>query len=118
METNINANADPSLVAYCGLYCGACYKLKKGKCPGCAKNVKATWCKIRSCNIEHNYKSCADCVTNSHRSCKHMNNMISKLFSLVFKSDRNACIDRIKEISIDKYALEMHEKGMQSTRKR
>jgi hypothetical protein len=33
--------ADKNLVAYCGLYCGACNKYLDGKCPGCQKNKKS-----------------------------------------------------------------------------
>lgn len=40
-------------VAYCGLYCGACKSHRKGKCPGCRENSKATWCEIRKCCQEH-----------------------------------------------------------------
>ena len=39
--------ADPKMVAACGLYCGACKKYRMGKCSGCHKNKKASWCKIR-----------------------------------------------------------------------
>ena len=38
--------ADPKLVAYCGLYCGACGAYLRGRCPGCIENYKATWCKV------------------------------------------------------------------------
>lgn len=34
--------ADPNLVAYCGLYCGACGAYLKERCPGCHSNAKAT----------------------------------------------------------------------------
>lgn len=50
-----------SNVAYCGLYCGACRKWKKGKCPGCYHNEKASWCEIRKCCRENDYATCADC---------------------------------------------------------
>jgi len=36
----ITSNAE--LVAYCGLYCGACGAYLKGRCPGCHENKKAT----------------------------------------------------------------------------
>lgn len=100
------------LVAACGLYCGECGKFKKGKCEGCAKNEKATWCKIRLCNIENNYKSCADCEKFSDvNDCKKFNNIFGKFFSLVFKSDRKTSIEMIKTIGLDGYVLEMEKRG-------
>ena len=109
---------DPSLVAYCGLYCGACKKYLIGKCPGCAKNEKASWCKIRKCNMEHDYKSCAECTQHGKATeCKMFNNFIPKIFSLIFGSDRPACIARIKEVGINEYAREMTEKKSMAIKK-
>lgn len=89
---------DKNLIAYCGLYCGACKNFLNNKCQGCQKNEKAKWCKIRSCCIENNYLSCADCATYTNvKECKKFNNFISKLFAFIFKSNRSACIDCIKE---------------------
>ena len=62
---NLTYQPDAAYVAACGLYCGACRKFVKEQCPGCWENKKADWCKIRACNIEHNYKSCADCTISS-----------------------------------------------------
>jgi len=110
--------ADKSLVAYCGLYCGACKKYLAGSCPGCRENNKASWCKIRSCNIEHGYASCADCkeFTNP-MECKKFNNFISRIFALIFKSDRAACIAKIKATGYEQYAAFMAENKLQSIRK-
>jgi hypothetical protein len=69
------------------------------KCPGCAKNEKATWCKVRSCCKENGYTSCADCKTyEDPERCKYFNNFISKIFKFLWKSDRKACIYKIKEL--------------------
>lgn len=99
--------ANSKLIAYCGLYCGACPKFLKGKCNGCAANDKAKWCKVRTCNIEQRYKSCADCKMIDFNECKKLDNFISRVFALVFNSDRMACIDKIKDIGYEKYAEEM-----------
>ncbi len=108
---------DAHLVAFCGLYCGACRASTKGKCPGCRENVKATWCRVRTCCIEHGRATCADCTDADPRECRSLNNIISKLFSLVFRSDRPACLERIGEIGIDAYACESAETGRQSIRR-
>jgi deoxyhypusine synthase len=52
--------ADPEFIAYCGLYCGACPRFLKGKCSGCRKSETLSWCKIRNCNENNNYHTCAD----------------------------------------------------------
>jgi len=99
---------NPSLVAYCGLYCGACRAYLKEKCPGCHENTKATWCKIRACCMEHSYGSCADCTEHADpNDCKLFNNFMAKLFALIFRSNRAACIAQIKEKGIEGHAAAM-----------
>ena len=110
--------ADQGLVAFCGLYCGACKKYLSGSCPGCHENNKASWCKIRSCNMEHGYTSCANCKDFANpMDCKKFNNFFSKFFALIFKSDRAACIAKIKELGYDGFAAYMTENGLQSIRR-
>ncbi|MCX6259118.1 MAG: DUF3795 domain-containing protein [Bacteroidia bacterium] len=109
--------ADKNLVAYCGLYCGACGKYLMGKCSGCRDNVKATWCKVRECCIQNNHLSCADCTTIELKDCKKYNNFMFKLVGYILRSDRSACICRIREIGYDNFAFEMAEKKMQTIRK-
>jgi hypothetical protein len=109
---------DNNLIAFCGLYCGACRSYLKGKCPGCRDNSKATWCKVRSCCIEHDFKSCADCDAIGLEDCKKYNNFMSRAFGFIFNSDRSACINRIKEIGYIDFAAEMaHEKKQTIRRK-
>ena len=110
--------ADKSLIAYCGLYCGACGSYLKGKCPGCKDNVKATWCKVRTCNIENKFLSCADCQTVALKDCKKYTNFISKIMALAFNSDRAACINRIKEVGYEDYAKEMTAMKRQSIKRK
>jgi len=106
------------LVAYCGLYCGACRSYLGGKCTGCHENSKATWCKVRSCCMERQIKSCAECAEFPEpRACKKFNNFISKLFGLIFKSDRAACIAQIKQLGLDGHANAMAEMGTQSIKR-
>jgi len=110
--------ADKSLIAYCGLYCGACRSYLKGKCPGCRENEKASWCDIRKCCVENNYASCADCVSIEPMKCKKYNTFISRVIGFVFNSDRNACLDKIKEIGYDEFAKEMALKKMQTVKRK
>lgn len=104
MDKEVEINKD--LIAFCGLYCGACRKYLKGSCPGCLKNEKADWCKIRICCMDKGYHSCADCSMDV-AECKKFSNFMSKVFALLFKSDRKACIERIRKIGTEDYAKEM-----------
>jgi hypothetical protein len=89
---------DVNMIAYCGLYCGACPAYLKGKCPGCAENSKASWCQIRTCCMANHYKSCADCKEYSNvMECKKYNNFISSVIGFIFRSNRAGCIALIKE---------------------
>jgi hypothetical protein len=97
--------ADAGLTAYCGLYCGACRAYLTERCKGCAENIKAGWCKIRRCCIDNKYSSCADCKEFTDvNDCGKFNNIISRLFALVFRSNRKACIEQIRAKGIKKHA--------------
>jgi hypothetical protein len=110
--------SNPDLVAYCGLYCGACGSYLKEKCPGCHENEKAKWCKIRVCCIDNQYLSCADCKQyDNPNDCKMFNNFMAKIFSLIFRSDRPACIQQIKELGIQGHADNMAETKRQSIKR-
>lgn len=112
------AKTQNSTVAYCGLYCGACGSFKKGKCPGCHENQKASWCQIRSCCKKEKILSCAECKSVSDpNDCRKFNNFVSKIFAVLFRSDRRACIMQIREMGIDAHAEIMESKGLQSLKK-
>lgn len=104
---------DKELVSYCGIYCGACKKYINGKCPGCHEKTDAKWCKIRACCIENNYLSCADCNEYCDATeCKKFTNFVSKIFEFIFRSDRKAGLDFIKENGYIKFAEHMAEKNL------
>ena len=110
--------ADPKLVAFCGLYCGACKAYLKEKCPGCQKNEKAGWCKVRTCCIGKAIPTCTDCTEYPNpRDCGKYDNFIARLFGLVFRSDRAACIKQIGEIGLEGHAIKMAELKMQTIKK-
>jgi hypothetical protein len=111
--------SDPKLVSACGLYCGECKSYLSSKCPGCKENEKASWCKIRACVRENQYASCADCKQFSTASeCSKFNNFMTKIMGMIFNSDRQGCIDRIKEIGPEAYAAEMTEKKQRTLKRR
>jgi len=110
-----NSEANEALVAYCGLYCGACRSRLKGKCKGCHENAKATWCAVRSCCIEKHIKSCAECGEFDDPSrCKKYNNFMSRLFGFVFRSNRAACVAQIKQLGVDGHAKAMAQMNAQT----
>lgn len=107
--------ADVKLVAYCGLYCGACGAYRKGRCPGCHENARASWCKVRACCQGQGYGSCAECAEHAEpKACRWFNNWIAKLFGLIFRSDRAACIHQIREVGLEGHAQRMAEAQRQS----
>jgi len=109
---------DSRLVAYCGLYCGACGRYLKGKCKGCHENVKAGWCKIRSCCIDNQYVSCAECKEYADpNDCSKFNNFMSKIFGFIFRSNRAACVAQIKDVGIEGNAAKMTELKRQSIKR-
>lgn len=100
------------LVSPCGLFCGECNRYKKGKCPGCADNIKATWCKIRSCTERQGAATCADCTAyDDVNECAKFNTIFSKFFYYVFRSDRKASLERISQVGIAEYSQEMNVAG-------
>jgi Protein of unknown function (DUF3795) len=106
------------VIAYCGLYCGACRSYQKGKCPGCAKNVKANWCKIKKCCEEQSLKSCADCIEfNDVMKCKKFNHIISKIFAIILRSNRHGNIEYIKQNGYAAFADLMIKTKSMSVRK-
>lgn len=115
--TEIAANSD--MVAFCGLYCGACRAHLKGRCPGCHENAKASWCKIRTCCSDHSYASCADCREHDDpNDCRKFNNVFAKAIGLVLNSDRRACVLKIRQLGVNDYAVWMAQRGKQTLPRR
>ncbi len=104
--------ADSARVAACGLYCGACRRWRSGRCPGCQDNAKASWCRVRACCIERGYGTCADCEQfPDPNRCAHYNNLMSKVFSVIFNSDRGAGVQFIRQQGKQGYAEHMTQLG-------
>jgi len=106
------------LVAHCGLYCGACRAYLAGKCKGCRENTKASWCKVRSCCIDKQIRTCAECAEFSDpKACAKFDNFISRIFGFVFRSDRAACIAQIKRIGLEDHASAMAESRLHTIKR-
>jgi hypothetical protein len=105
---------ETQLIAYCGLYCGSCRKYLSGKCPSCQQLASPHWCKIRTCCIDKKISSCADCELARPNYCKKFNNPISKVFKLIFGSDREKDILYIRINGAVNYASHMSETRQQS----
>lgn len=110
--------ASPELVAHCGLYCGACKSYLSERCPGCQKNTKATWCRVRSCCQERGLSSCASCTDYPDpRHCGKFNNFVSRIFALLFRSDRAACVAQIRRLGLDGHAQAMAQQRLQTIKR-
>ena len=111
-------NVNNELISYCGLYCGSCSRYQANKCPGCHDNDKATWCTIRKCNIDRGYKSCGDCIEFSDAEyCKLYHSFVARFFSFIFRSNRKAGIDYIKEYGYTAFAEMMAEHKLKSLKR-
>lgn len=105
------------LVAFCGLYCGACKAYLIERCPGCHDNEKATWCKVRTCCLETGYSSCADCTEFADpKNCRKFSNFVSRVIGLMLRSDCRACISQIRQKGIEAHADNMAARKRQTIR--
>lgn len=103
--------ADPDLVACCGLYCGACKAFLKEKCLGCRKSSRNGWCAVKKCTREKGIATCAECGEHTQpMDCRKFNNFISRMFGIVFNSDRGACIEEVRQLGLKAYAAKMAER--------
>jgi hypothetical protein len=109
---------DAGMVAYCGLYCGACGSYLRGRCPGCHENAKAGWCKVRTCCIDRGFTSCAECDAFADpKACRKFNNVVSKTIGFLLRSDRAACIMQIKTQGLAGHAKDMAMNKRQTIRR-
>ena len=66
--------------------------------------------------MEKGFHTCAECDTDV-KECRLYNNLVSKFFAFVFRSDRPACIHYIREHGEQAFAEEMTRRGEQTMRK-
>ena len=117
MKRKAEITVDENLIAFCGLYCGACPRFLKGKCEGCSKN-QASWCKVKPCNIENNSGSCADCeLFDDPSGCEKYNPLIIRIGEFVSRTSRRDAIQLLKEIGRKDFAKHMAENRLVSMKK-
>ena len=66
--------------------------------------------------MEKGYHTCAECDKDV-TDCRLYNNLISKFFSIVFRSDRSACVRYIREHGEQAFAEEMTRRGHQTMKR-
>ena len=93
------------IIAYCGLVCSECGAFKKQRCEGChSEKPMHKGCKVKPCAIERNYTTCAECGDFENlKDCKKLNNFISKIFGLIFRSDRIGNLNQIRQAGLDRF---------------
>lgn len=96
------------IVAYCGLICSDCGAYKRNRCKGCySEKPMNRNCKIRKCTIENSYITCADCTEFTElKKCRKLNNLISKFFSFIFRTNRIGNLNRIREVGLEQFKAE------------
>ena len=57
--------------------------------------------------MDNEYDTCADCTDFQElRECKKLNNIISKIFGFIYKTNRIESLNRIREIGLEKFKAE------------
>ena len=101
-----NPQADEHIAA-CGLFCTNCGKFKSGKCQGCQIAPGFQRCSIRKCVVEKGITTCAECdefqSPSSYAECKKINNLMAKVFALIFRSNRPAALALLRDEGREAY---------------
>lgn len=111
---------DETLVAYCGLYCGACPRYLQNKCNGCRENNHfPKHCAVKPCNIDNNYDNCAECqVLENIKHCKKFNPFLIKFGEFITGTSRKKCIEKIREYGKQEFAKYMVNNKLVSCKKK
>jgi hypothetical protein len=117
MKSEVEIIVNENMIAFCGLYCPACSRFLKEKCEGCNEN-KASWCKVKPCNKENNYLSCAECQKyESVAECKKFNPLLIRFGELISRTNRKLGIQLLKVIGRLQYAQYMAKNKFVSIKK-
>jgi hypothetical protein len=93
------------ILAYCGLVCSECGMFLKGRCQGCHSDKPMYRnCKVKRCAEARKYTTCADCADFQNlKECRKLYNLLSRLFGLVFRTNRIANLNRIREVGLEEF---------------
>jgi len=93
------------MIAYCGLVCSECGQFKRQKCEGChSEKPMFKGCKVKKCAADKGISTCAACVEfGDLKQCPKLNNFISKIFKLIFRSDRLGNLEQIRCCGLEKF---------------
>ncbi|MDY7078448.1 MAG: DUF3795 domain-containing protein [Chloroflexota bacterium] len=102
------------LLSFCGLYCGNCSGYKRGmplmgKCAGCMENGGPPNCGIRECCRTKGYRTCAECDILD--DCKLLNTFTHKVARIVFGSDKQGNLAKIKVLGVEAFVQEQIQSG-------
>lgn len=97
--------SEEMVLAYCGLVCSDCGAFKKQKCEGCySEKPLNRGCKVKPCAMDKDVTTCAECDEfEDLKKCKKLNNFISKIFSLIFRSDRLGNLELIRQNGLEQF---------------
>ncbi len=108
MQAEPAAAGNELLIGYCGLCCSNCGMLRKGRCAGCHSDRPMNRnCAMKQCAKGRNYSTCAECTDfDDLGRCRKLNNLVSKCFGLLFRTDRIGNLHRIREIGLERFREE------------
>jgi len=112
MDT-MTEQTDEMIVAYCGLVCSNCGAYRKGRCQGCHSDKPMNRnCTMKACARKREYTTCADCTDHTNlKDCKKLNNLFSKFFGFIFRTDRFGNLERIREAGLEQLKTEKRKEG-------
>ncbi len=99
------AEVDLNYVACCGVVCGKCGALRRGRCQGCRVEPMFARCPVRACSLEKGVASCAEC-DEGYEDCKLLNSLIATIIRLLLRRDRRKNLAAIKQVGIDRFVTE------------
>ena len=104
----MSENSQEMIIAYCGLACSNCVMYRKGKCAGChSKRPMNRDCKMKACAMERKYRTCATCSEFKElEECRKLNNLVSRFFGFIFRTNRIRNLYRIREIGLEEFKKE------------
>ena len=101
-------------LAPCGLFCGNCGSLKRGRCKGCQVEPGFKRCPVRLCAVEKKITTCAECADfkapRDFRECRKIHNPISRVISFFTGSSRPAALALLRDKGLVAYLAEQQAK--------